>query len=132
MPNTSFDGFSVLSPSQKKELERQRQEEEARKAAQKAEEERKSREASRRAKEAAERKAAAAKNAREKKAAKKRNSIIISLLICITLTALLVGVFYVLHINDLDVLNLLYVPLAIILGLPIIWGGIYDDLKDKF
>ena len=53
MPNTSIDGFSVLSPSQRKELERQRQEEEARKAAKKAEETRKSQEASRRAQEAA-------------------------------------------------------------------------------
>lgn len=78
MPNSSIDGFSVLSPSQKKELERQRQEEEARKAAKKAEAERRSREAARKAEEEAakrraeaERKAEAAKKAREAKEAKK-------------------------------------------------------------
>ena len=59
MLNTSIDGFSVLSPSQKKELERKRQEEEARTASEAAQRA----EAARKAKETKERNAIAHKKA---------------------------------------------------------------------
>ena len=82
MASSSIDGFSVLSPSQKKEqerlrkereadIERQRREEEAREAAQKAEAERKSQEAARRAREAAEKLKAEEAAARQSAARKK-------------------------------------------------------------
>lgn len=85
---TSIDGFSVLSPSQKKELERQRKEEEARKAAKKAEEARKSQEAARKAEEEeAKRKAEAAKRkAKAEEKEQRRKALIVFLYIVVIVT----------------------------------------------
>ena len=88
MPNTTMDEFSVLSPSQKKELERKRQEEEARIAAQKAEAARKAKEASRKAKEAEEKRRAEAarRKAEAEEKEQRRKALVVFLYILLAVT----------------------------------------------
>lgn len=98
MPNTSIDGFSVLSPSQKKELERQRQEKEAQEAARKAEAKRKSQEASQRAKEAEEkRKAEEARRKAEKEEKEQRRRALIVFLYILLITIVIAWIFVSFH-----------------------------------
>lgn len=98
MPNTSIDGFSVLSPSQKKELERQRQEKEAQEAARKAEAKRKSQEASQRAKEAEEkRKAEEARRKAEKEEKEQRRKALIVFLYIVVIVTIVVWIYVSFH-----------------------------------
>lgn len=98
MANEVIGEFSVLSPSQKRELERKREEEEARQAAEKAEAARKSQEASRKAKEAAEkRKAEAARQKAEAEEKKQRRKALIAFLYILLVVTVVAWIYVSFH-----------------------------------
>lgn len=98
MANEVIGEFSVLSPSQKRELERKREEEEARQAAEKAETARKLQEASRRAKEAAEkRKAEAARKKAEAEEKEQRRKALIAFLYILLVVTIVAWIYVSFH-----------------------------------
>lgn len=101
MPNTSIDGFSVLSPSQKKELERQRQEKEARQAAEAAQKA----EAARKAKEAEERNAHERRKASQNEMEKLETERILWFFLIIVIIALIIATLIIWWYLAFEVLN---------------------------